>query len=374
MTTSVRGLRPTVPIWVIVSAAWLAPATLAVFDSLMQAKLAGRPADNWRELAWHGGDWLIYGALTPVVFWLARLLPIRRAVLARNIAIHSVASLVLCAVWAGAGMGLRALLLSGNDGASTARDTASWFFTTLPFGVAVYFAVLGVEHAAFYFLEVRARETQAARLSTQLAEARLGALQMQLHPHFLFNSLNAIGVLVRDQDTVAASRMIELLGDLLRQVLGAKPSPERSLAREIAFIQQYLAIEQVRFSDRLRPTIDVDPTLTDAAVPTFVLQPLVENALRHGIAKRTGAGVLRITARRAGDDLVLSVHDDGPGVEAEIPGARRGVGLDNTRARLSTLYGGRASLVLAPDLGGGTVATVRFPYREMQSTPASGGP
>jgi len=270
-------------------------------------------------------------------------------------------------------MGLRALLLPGNDGASTARDTASWFFTTLPFGVAVYFAVLGVEHAAFYFLEVRARETQAARLSTQLAEARLGALQMQLHPHFLFNSLNAIGVLVRDQDTVAASRMIELLGDLLRQVLGAEPSPERSLAREIAFIQQYLAIEQVRFSDRLRPTIDVDPTLTDAAVPTFVLQPLVENALRHGIAKRTGAGVLRISARPAGDDLVLSVHDDGPGVESEIPGVRRCLGLDNTRARLSTLYGDRASLVLAPDSGGGTVAIVRFPYREMQSTPASGG-
>jgi len=339
----------------------------------MQAKLAGRPADSWRELAWHGGDWLIYGALTPVVFWLARLLPIRRGVLSRNIALHSVASLALCAVWAGAGMGLRALLLPGNDGASTARDTASWFFTTLPFGVAVYFAVLGVEHAAFYFLEVRARETQAARLSTQLAEARLGALQMQLHPHFLFNSLNAIGVLVRDQDTVAASRMIELLGDLLRQVLGAEPSPERSLAREIAFIQQYLAIEQVRFSDRLRPTIDVDPTLTDAAVPTFVLQPLVENALRHGIAKRTGAGVLRISARPAGDDLVLSVHDDGPGVESEIPGVRRGLGLDNTRARLSTLYGDRASLVLAPDSGGGTVAIVRFPYREMQSTPASGG-
>jgi two-component system, LytTR family, sensor kinase len=373
MPTSVRTFRPTVPAWVIVSAAWLGPAVLAVFDSLMQSRLAERPPPSWRVLAWQGGDWLIYGLLTPVVFWIARRFPIRRGVLARNVAIHGLAALVLCAVWASAGMLLRALLVPGRDGVVTARDTASWFFTTLPFGVAVYFAVLGVEHAAFYFLEVRARETQAARLSAQLSDARLGALQMQLHPHFLFNSLNAIGVLVRDADTVGASRMIELLGEMLRQVLSTDPSAERALSREIGFIEQYLAIEQVRFSDRLHPSIDVDPTLVNAAVPTFVLQPLVENALRHGIAKRTGAGVLRIIVRRDGGDVVLAVHDDGPGVDLSTPGPRRGVGLENTRARLTTLYGDRTTLLLIRDPAGGTVATVRLPYREMGS-PGAGSP
>jgi two-component system, LytTR family, sensor kinase len=362
MPRSARTYRPTLPIWVIVSAAWLGPALLAVFDAVMRAKLAGRPPESWRTLAWQGGDWLILGGLTPIVFRVARQFPIRGGVLPRNIALHVVASLALCAAWAGAGLGLRALLLSGDDATVTARDAVSWFLTTLPFGVAVYFAVLGVEHAAFYFLEVRARETQAVRLSAQLAEARLSALQMQLHPHFLFNSLNAIGVLVRDQDTTAASRMIELLGDLLREVLRTNPPPERSLATEIEFIERYLMIEQVRFSDRLRPIFDMDPQLADAAVPAFILQPLVENAVRHGVAKRIGAGVVRVVSRREGNDVVLAVHDDGPGPVSPPADVPPGVGLDNTRARLTTLYPGRGTLTLAADPAGGTVATVRLPY------------
>jgi LytS/YehU family sensor histidine kinase len=158
------------------------------------------------------------------------------------------------------------------------------------------------------------RETQAARLTAQLAEARLGALRMQLNPHFLFNSLNAITVLVRDQNTVAASRILELLSDVLRLVLRAEGSPETRLSTELHFLDRYLAIEQVRFSDRLRTRVEVDATIRRAAVPRFILQPLVENAVRHGIARRRDAGALEIAAQRDGDTLMLTVRDNGPGL------------------------------------------------------------
>ncbi len=207
---------------------------------------------------------------------------------------------------------------------------------------------------------------QAARLAAQLSEARLGALRMQLNPHFLFNSLNAITVLVRDQNTAAASRMLELLSDVLREVLRAEPGHETTLAKELEFIERYLAIEQVRFSDRLRPSVEVDPAIAVAAVPRFILQPLVENALRHGIARRSGAGSLQVTARREGVVLVLTVRDDGPGLLPDIP-VSSGVGLANTRARLAALYGEQANLEIRNEQSGGVAAIVRLPYHEAES-------
>ena len=165
-----------------------------------------------------------------------------------------------------------------------------------------------------YFTEAREREAQSARLSAQLAEARLGALRMQLNPHFLFNSLNAIGVLVRDQNTAAASRMLELLGDVLHSVLRSDVRHEIPLGEEIQFLEQYLAIEQVRFSDRCKCRWSIDDRVRSAPVPEFILQPLVENALRHGVAKRSDVGTIDVAARVDGDTLVLSVTDNGPGL------------------------------------------------------------
>jgi LytS/YehU family sensor histidine kinase len=225
---------------------------------------------------------------------------------------------------------------------------------------------VGIEHALAYMAQARERETQATRLTAQLAEARLGALRMQLNPHFLFNSLNAITVLVRDQNTAAASRMLELLSDVLRLALRADGSHETPLSTELDFLERYLAIEQVRFSDRLRPRIQVDAAIRRAAVPQLILQPLVENALRHGIARRADAGLLEVTARRDGDTLVLTVRDDGPGLEpAGQPAA--GVGLANTRARLAALYGDRATLEIANAAGGGVLVTIRLPYHEAEN-------
>lgn len=361
-----RTWRP----WALISLAWIVPAILAALASYLQSRVGHWQSPRIRDLIWEGGDWLLYGALTPLVFLLAHRFPLRRGQLARNIPIHFVAALFLCVAWAGAGLLFRALLELEPMAPTPSQAILGWALTTLPFGVAVYFAVLGIEHATFYFAEAREREMHAARLSSQLAEARLGALRSQLNPHFLFNSLNAITVLVRDQDTSSASRMLEQLGDVLRQALQTDPAHEIPLGEEVGFLERYLAIEQVRFSDRLRASFQIDPTVSQAAVPSFVLQPLVENALVHGIAKRTEGGALVISAHREGADLVLEIRNDGPPVAPSQPGARPGLGVANTRERLATMYGDQGRLTLENSPSGGVLATVRLPYHDI-STPGS---
>jgi hypothetical protein len=342
-------------VWALVSAAWLGPAILAAFQTYVQGRLGSREPATWRSLLWEGGDWLVYALLTPAVFWLARRFPLGRGHVARRVPLHLGAAVLLCAAWAGGG-----ILLSGALFGSTpyGGGVASWFFTSLPFGVAVYFAVLGVEHATRYFFEARRGEAL-------LAEARLSALRMQLQPHFLLNSINAITVIVRDRDTGTATRVLEQLGDLLRHVMRADRPAEIALEQELDFIRRYLAIEEVRFPDRLRPEFAVDPAVLGAAVPDLILQPLVENAIRHGLARREAATLLRIAARRDGGELALTVTDDGPGPGAGAAERAAGVGLANTRERLQAMYGERGRLILSSTPGGGAVAEVRLPYREL---------
>lgn len=359
-------MRKPLPVWALVSAAWVAPAILAAFQAYAEMRWGNWTDGTWRDIAFQGADWLLYALLTPIVFALGRRFPLHRDRLTRAVPIHFAASIGLCLAWAAGGTLLRHLLFPpGNQ--SLARELAGWFLTSLPFGVAVYFAVLGVAHAAAYFLEAREAATRSALLSAQLAEARLDALRMQLQPHFLFNSLNAIAVIIRDRDTTTASRMVEQLGEMLRRVMRSDRPQEVTLAEELAFVRQFLAIEEIRFSDRLRPVFDIQAGLEGAAVPEFLLQPLVENALRHGLAKRETATLLRIQARRVGDDLILRVIDDGPGPETPGGTPPEGVGLGNTRARLATLYGERASLTLAPLPTGGAATEVRLPYHELEA-------
>jgi two-component system LytT family sensor kinase len=347
-------VRARVPL--LIFAAWLIPALLSGFNTYMQGRLEGQSPD-WHWVIFNSVDWLLYAVLTPFVFHLSRRLPLQPPHLARNIVVHIAGALAMCVAWASLGTILRMAIFPSPPGL---RGFLGWIFTTLPFGTGVYFALVGIEHAWFYFGQAQEQQMQAARLTGQLAEARLGALRMQLNPHFLFNSLNAITVLVRDQNTEGASRMLELLSDVLRQVLRSDETHETKLADELSFLEKYLAIEQVRFSDRLRPRIDVDPAVAGALVPRFLLQPLVENALRHGIARRAEAGTLIITALREGSELVLTVRDDGPGLTGGAPG----LGLANTRERLAALYGAGASLEVTNAKEGGAVARVRLPYHE----------
>jgi signal transduction histidine kinase len=338
--------------------ACVVPAVLDGLQTYAKGTMGGGRPD-WAWVVFQSTEWLIFGALTPLTFYLGRRLPLRSPHLRRNIAIHFLGALILCVLWASAGTALQWML--GIRVAQGSRPVVflSWLLTSLPWSVFMYFAVLGTVHGIYALLEAREREAQASRLNAQLAEAKLQALRMQLDPHFLFNSLNGVTVLLRDGEITIAAAMLEMLSDVLRQVLRSDRTHEVPLSEEIQLTERYLAIESMRFSDRLRPTFDVDPALTGVPVPGLLLQPLVENAVRHGIAKRTNAGMLLIRGRRDGSNLVLTVEDDGEGLSPNE--MREGVGLRNIRERLATLYGHRASVVLTPRAGGGTVATVMLP-------------
>ncbi len=361
------------------SAVWIAPAIFAAIDQIGQRSLRGEPPASLRVLLWSGGDWLIYGFLTPPIFWLSNRWPIARPRVVRRLALHLAIALLFCAAWAIGGKLLQLTLglvfnpeavraaaqqAGGSLAARIRVDVLSWILTTLPFGIIVYLCMAGMAHAIRYFMEARDREVQLARLSEQLTGARFAALQAQLNPHFLFNTLNTIAVRARDGDGPGTARIVEQLSDVLRRTLTRHRASEVPLQEELELVRQYLAIEQARFPDRLRTTFEIDETALAAAIPSFALQHLVENAIRHGIARRTDAGQLRVVVRRERGELAVSAIDDGPGI-GEGQAARGGHGLENTRERLRSLYGERASLVVEAGPAGGTIATLRLPYREL---------
>jgi len=353
----------------IVSAAWIVPAVFAVINRIAQARLQGWEPATLRELLFEFGDWLLYAFLTPFVFAISKRWPLTRPHLVRRAILHFFFSLLFCVAWATCGQVLRvALAGAAKFGLQMGIEWLSWIFITLPFGVAVYLCVVGIEHATRYFIDAREREVQVARLSEQLSSARFAALQAQLNPHFLFNTLNTITVLVRDDDRQGAVSIVEHLSELLRRTLSRHQANEVTLGEELDLVRQYVAIEQARFSDRLRPEFRIPESLMSAAVPSFALQHLVENAIRHGIAKHIDAGQLLVTANREGNVLEISVIDNGTGFDPAAP-IPPGHGIDNTRERLLALHGENASLEISPRPEGGTIATLRLPYREMRPEP-----
>lgn len=229
-------------------------------------------------------------------------------------------------------------------------------------GLLVYAAVAGVGVALSYYARWREREMTAARLEAQLSEARLQSLKAQLHPHFLFNSLHAVASLIRTGDDAGAIRTIAGLSDLLRRVLDADARPLIPLSEEAGFIERYFEIQRVRFGDRLRASIELEPGTEHVEVPAMLLQPLVENAFRHGLADRIEAGVIAVRARRAGARLELIVEDNGQGLpEGWSRADRSGIGLTTTAARLEHVYRDACEFRVEPRAGGGTVATIRVP-------------
>jgi two-component system LytT family sensor kinase len=224
----------------------------------------------------------------------------------------------------------------------------------------VYLAVLAAGFAREFFLRDQRRQRQAAHLQAQLAEARLDALRMQINPHFLFNTLHAVSALV-ERDPGGVRRMIARLSELLRHTIESHATDEVPLRDELAFLRRYIEIMEIRFQGRLRVDRNIADDTQDALVPNLILQPIVENALEHGVNRVAGEGQIEIAARRDGDRLVLTVRDNGPGLDVQNAA---GVGLANTRARLEQLYGDRASLELKDAEGGGVLAQITLPYRQ----------
>jgi two-component system, LytTR family, sensor kinase len=341
-------VRQSLRLWLVVTIGWTALALFFAISASLTYLSTGREA-NWtlsieRSLL----EWWTWALFTPIVVWLARRYSLDRAWPWQSIVVHLLVGTSL------------AVIKSGIDRAVNAWLTGFWMYwlaSTVALQFAIYCVIVAAAHGIEYYERSRERDLLAARL----AEVRLQLLSMQLQPHFLFNTLNTIAELVHD-DPDAADRMIAALSDLLRKTLEVGSAQEISLNAELQLLDRYIDIQQARFGERLRVTVDTDSEARAAAVPVLLLQPLVENAIRHGLAEQLAAGRIEIGARRNGSRLVISVVDDGPG---PTPGTTRNerVGLGNTRQRLDALYGPDHRFDLANAGDRGARVSIDIPFK-----------
>ena len=307
--------------------------------------------------------WYAWAVLVPGMLWMARRYRFGRHTWPKAAAMHALAVIAFTFAHAVLTIAMRVPIQSYFDRpAGFLASFQELFFLYFDWEMMTYWAIVGLSHAIDFHNEAQERELTTAQLQTRLAEASLQSLQRQLHPHFLFNTLHTISALMH-RDPEAADAMLAQLSDLLRLTLERVGTQEVALKEELDFLEKYLEIEQTRFGERLQVKLDIHPDTLDAAVPNFLLQPLVENAVRHGIAQKIGGGRVEISARHDGDELVLVVRDTGPGLSAEKRTAlRTGVGLSNTRSRLQHLFGDRHRFEFDEPAGGGLAVRIAIPF------------
>lgn len=303
----------------------------------------------------------LWAIATPLVLWLARKYRIDRSNWSRRLGQHLLFSLALVTVLLAAHFVIYMLMI-GRPTHITPFRVFGYLYYNLDRWLLIYWFILLLSHAFNYYNHFRKGELRASQLQTQLVESQLEALKMQVQPHFLFNTLHSISALL-SKDTEGARKMITRLGDFLRLTLENSGSMEVTLRQEIEFLNGYLEIERIRFKDRLTTDIQVDPQVLDVRVPNLILQPIVENAMRHAVGNST-SGHVEIIATPVNGVVRIEVKDNGPGIKGDRTlEARRGkgLGLANTRARLLGLYGGSARFDLANAPKGGLVVTLEIP-------------
>ena len=312
--------------------------------------------------------WYLPALVAPLVMRIAVRYQLDRTSWWRQLAVHGIGALLYSVLHTATMFGLRAVLAVVFATPASARSRPFWvwagdeYLRQFDWQLMTYLFLVGLAHALVYRRESERRALESAHLETRLVEAQLQALQRQLHPHFLFNTLNAIAGLIRT-NVNAADAMIDQLGDLLRMALHTSTQQEVPLKQELEALRKYLDIEQIRLGSRLRVQMCIDPDTLDACVPNLLLQPLVENAVRHGIAPHVRPGSISVESERHGERLLMRVVDSGDGVPAErLLALNSGVGLANTRSRLAHLYPGNHAFAFANHAGGFTV-TIEIPYR-----------
>lgn len=363
-----RRLASRRPSWLmpaIIAGAWLLLAVFSTAQRFVQARFTGEQVELVVALAYPLQQALIWALLTPFLLMAVSRLPLRRGRMGVTVtgllaAAAMIAAAKLVMDWLT--FPLFAVYPVPESGAALFRRI---FFVRFYVSFLTACIVAGLYLAVRTYDLYRDRELRARDLAARLAQAQLHVLEMQLNPHFLFNSLQSIAELMHS-DVDAADRMVGRLSDLLRLSLSRFGVHELALREELDFVRQYLAIEEIRFSDRLSVELDIDPAVLGAAVPNLLLQPLVENALKHGVARRLDDGWVRIAARRSDSQLLIEVADNGPGLAT--PPLER-VGLANIRARLEQLFGGDHRFTLHGDPSGGVRVEVSIPFRQMHHEP-----
>ena len=338
--------RRTKQLWLFGVLIWTVLALLSAAQNATWRALSGRPV-NWRAiLPTTLADWYTCGMFTPFFYWMVRRFPIRGDRWWARLPIHLVASLLFVV--------LKVTIFTPIFNALNPEMPRT--FGIVMFGgfyadMLAYWASVGVIHAIEYYRESRERELEATRLA-------LENLRAQLQPHFLFNTLQSISTLIH-RDQPAADRVLTDLSDLLRLSLRSTGSQEVPLREELGFLDRYLDIMRVRFGDRLVIVVEVDPEVKEALVPSLVLQPIVENAITHGMADRPDIGHVTVRARRNARSLFLEVSDDGPGISSGPP--TNGIGLANTRERIARLYGAPAHVETL--VNGGFTVRIEIPFK-----------
>ena len=340
--------------WAFGFAIWTALACFSVGQAALYLSNAHSPV-RWGSLfVGRLADWYSLAMFTPLLFWLVRRFPADQPPRLRNILVLGAACVPIVVLKYAILVQAMHLISPDNMGMTVRSALMSNFIVE----VLCTWAIIGVIHAILFYQRLKTREIEAARLAKDLAESRLEALTLRLQPHFLFNTLNSVVALI-SRDAAAAEQMLIGLGEMLHRALDE--SPVVPLASEVALLDTYLDIMRRRFEHRLDIRVSISPDVRDVMVPRFMLQPIVENSLEHGIARRKGTGTVEIDARLSGPNLVISVHDNGPGLPAvdEIRGD--GIGLRNTERRLAALYGSRFSLRLGRAALGGASVTITIP-------------
>jgi two-component system LytT family sensor kinase len=350
--------------WLGIWAMWTLVALYFASQLALQNQVSDRPIPFWRILSWQLVSGYIWFAFTPLILWLSSRYSFEGSRWKIALPVHLFASVVIAAVQLAIGAFILPKLgyLERFQLASFADTFRVFLFVNLHFSIAIYWGVVAIHQAIRYYRKFRERELQTSQLEARLAQSRLQVLKMQLHPHFLFNTLNAISELVH-RDPEAADRMLTDLSDLLRMSFENLEMQEVPLEKELEFLRKYLEIEQMRFHDRLVVDLDIAEATLEASVPNMILQPIVENAIKHGISPRAEGGRIAISAERSNGSLSITVEDDGLGISGNMQDIREGVGISNTRKRLRHLYGDQQQFDLSASNSGGVMVRIDMPFR-----------
>jgi two-component system, LytTR family, sensor kinase len=370
-------LRRYSTLWVLVLAVWmligLSFTLNYYFFAAHYVAIFREPPTIGQMLVWELPYWLLWAGLAPVVFLFTRRFPIDRERWFRNSLLHVVACVALTIAHRAIYLIVGWLLhVAAYRNLTSIPDLySSDILFNLPTGFMSYGTIFLISYVIDYYRRHQEEEVKISRLKAELAEAKLQvteaqlqALKMQLHPHFLFNTLNSISALL-EEDPEAADQMLARLGDFLRMTLENSGAQQVTLQEELEFLRCYLEIERVRFHDRLTVNMLIEPATLEARVPNLILQPIVENAIRHGIVSRIAPGQLEISATLTGGALQLQVKDNGPGLGSAEGGraiVKEGLGLANTRARLAQMYGSAHKFEMADAPEGGLQVTLTIPF------------
>jgi two-component system LytT family sensor kinase len=354
--------------WLWIAAIWCGVGLIDASQTVFPMRAQGMQHAWVRLFVTLVVSWLPWALVTPFVIGLGRRFPPFRGTSVQAIVAHvgAVAAIgLVSAAWSAL---LEMLLNPWAQSLPPGPFTNLWlskFFYSLLTSLIVYGFILAITFVMDSRERMARQQTETARLNEQYSSAQLSALRQQMEPHFIFNTLNAISALVRDNRNDAAVSMIVGLSDFLRRAAEDSNRPQVALAEEVEYLRRYLDIQKTRFADRLQVSVDIPAELLEAPVPNLILQPLVENAIKHGIAKRADGGAIRVTGSRSNGRLSLSVYNDGPCLPADWEATRAGIGLSNLRSRLQILYGAGFELNLRTPDTGGVEVLVSLPLKEM---------